>query len=166
MPLASVIKVYRVVAEVKAPLKSVVLERLLPLTQYQVFVTTVINNTAVWRSPVVTFHTSIEDINAPVNGTVRIFSTPTILEGVDVDLDEVGSTVTTDRKMGHVRVRAEEVGIVLLVLAVWMFAIALFFNRWEINTSCQKINTKLIMLFHNIKRTDENILTKAQTNLQ
>ncbi|XP_045136173.1 uncharacterized protein LOC123519063 [Portunus trituberculatus] len=121
---------YRVVAEVKAPLKSVVLERLLPLTQYQVFVTTVINNTAVWRSPVVTFHTSIEDINAPVNGTVRIFSTPTILEGVDVDLDEVGSTVTTDRKMGHVRVRAEEVGIVLLVLAVWMFAIALFFNRW------------------------------------
>ena len=64
-----------------------------------------------------------------VNGTVRIFSTPTILEGVDVDLDEVGSTMTTDRKIGHVRVRAEEVGIVLLVLAVWMFAIALFFNR-------------------------------------
>ncbi|XP_050717261.1 uncharacterized protein LOC126998994 isoform X2 [Eriocheir sinensis] len=118
---------YRVVAEVKAPLKSVTLERLLPLTQYQVFVTTVINNTTVWTSPIVTFRTSIEDPNAPGNGTVRIFSTPTILE--DVGLDDVGSSVS-DRKIGHVRVRAEEVGIVLLVLAVWMFAIALFFNRW------------------------------------
>ena len=60
---------------------------------------------------------------------MRIFSTPTILEGVDVSLDDVESSISADKKMGHVRVRAEEVGIVLLVLAVWMFAIALFFNR-------------------------------------
>uniref|UniRef100_A0A0P4WG62 Fibronectin type III domain-containing protein n=1 Tax=Scylla olivacea TaxID=85551 RepID=A0A0P4WG62_SCYOL len=100
-----------------------------------------------------------------VNGTVRIFSTPTILEGVDVDLDDVGSTVTADRKMGHVRVRAEEVGIVLLVLAVWMFAIALFFNRWEANTPCHQTDTKLIMLFLNSKRAYKNTHTNTQTKI-
>ncbi|CAL4089648.1 unnamed protein product, partial [Meganyctiphanes norvegica] len=33
-------------------------------------------------------------------------------------------------RAGRVWVKAEEVGIVLLVLAVWMFAIVLFINRW------------------------------------
>ncbi|XP_071540394.1 uncharacterized protein [Panulirus ornatus] len=124
---------YRVVAEVVAPQRSVVLERLLPLTQYQVYVTSVVNSTMVWTSPVVTFHTTI-DSTRHGNITGRIFSTPTVLGNVDVSVGGLEGSVNTmdgaDHKVGLVRVRAEEVGIVLLVLGVWMFAIALFFNRW------------------------------------
>ncbi|XP_037780857.1 uncharacterized protein LOC119577200 [Penaeus monodon] len=109
------------------------LERLLPLTQYQVHVSIIANNSALWTSPVVTFHTTRDDVFQVFNN-----STPTIIDAIDVSVGGIeGSDVTPlenlgalDQKVGLVRVRAEEVGIVLLVLAVWMFAIALFFNRW------------------------------------
>nr|XP_027209045.1 uncharacterized protein LOC113802638 [Penaeus vannamei] len=108
------------------------LERLLPLTQYQVHVSIIGNNSALWTSPVVTFHTTRDDVFQVFNN-----STPTIIDAIDVSVGGIeGSDVTPlenlgglDQKVGLVRVRAEEVGIVLLVLAVWMFAIALFFNR-------------------------------------
>ncbi|XP_042234803.1 uncharacterized protein LOC121874637 [Homarus americanus] len=117
---------YRVVAEVMSPQRSVVLERLLPLTQYQVYVTTVLNNTVLSTSPVVTFQTAIDD-SFQGNLTGGFISTPTMLDSVV----SVGSTLGDENNnVGLVRVRAEEVGIVLLVLAVWMFAIVLFFNRW------------------------------------
>ncbi|XP_069984697.1 uncharacterized protein [Penaeus vannamei] len=124
---------YRVVVEVLAPQSSVMLERLLPLTQYQVHVSIIGNNSALWTSPVVTFHTTRDDVFQVFNN-----STPTIIDAIDVSVGGIeGSDVTPlenlgglDQKVGLVRVRAEEVGIVLLVLAVWMFAIALFFNRW------------------------------------
>ncbi|XP_066966548.1 uncharacterized protein [Macrobrachium rosenbergii] len=119
---------YRVVAEVTSPHRSLVLERLLPLTQYQLQVTTFLNDTILWSSPVVTFHTTRDDIITE-NGTGILISTPPVLDA-DVSIGSPNGSTSPIQQEGHVRVRAEEVGIVLLVLAVWMFAIALFFNRW------------------------------------
>ncbi|XP_068247503.1 uncharacterized protein [Palaemon carinicauda] len=119
---------YRVVAEVTSPHRSLVLERLLPLTQYQLQVTTFLNDSILWSSPVVTFHTTRDDFLRE-NGTGILISTPPVLDA-DVSIGSPNGSTIPIQHEGYVRVRAEEVGIVLLVLAVWMFAIALFFNRW------------------------------------
>lgn len=61
------------------------------------------------------------------NDTGQVISKVSVTEGSGIG--EEGGVGVLDRALGQVRVRAEEVGIVLLVLAVWMFAIVLFFNR-------------------------------------
>ncbi|XP_037780858.1 uncharacterized protein LOC119577201, partial [Penaeus monodon] len=98
---------YRVVVEVLAPQSSVMLERLLPLTQYQVHVSIIANNSALWTSPVVTFHTTRDDVFQVFNN-----STPTIIDAIDVSVGGIeGSDVTPlenlgalDQKVGLVRV--------------------------------------------------------------
>ncbi|XP_076059198.1 uncharacterized protein LOC143035896 [Oratosquilla oratoria] len=114
---------YPVISEVVAPERSAVLERLLPYTQYQLYLTTIVNDSVQWTSPVISFHTTTSTTAFDDSDDGSFTS--------EADAQrQAKDEVEVPEKVGAMQVKAEEIGIVLLVLAMWMFAIALFFNRW------------------------------------
>lgn len=113
----------RVVAVVAGNSEAVTLSGLKADTQYQLTVA------AVWggkryRSRPIVFRTLEPPRTSPQQDIMGIFATgvpssPTNPEPPDFEYPQTSSTV-----------RGVEIGIVLLVLVVWIGAIALFFNRW------------------------------------
>ncbi|KAH8321414.1 hypothetical protein KR074_004244 [Drosophila pseudoananassae] len=130
----------RVVQDVAGSSEAIVLDRLLPSTQYSLVVT------AIWqgkkyRSGQIKFRT-LEDL--PKNTSQQDFP-PGVYGNVNsgsrngtgnasIFGDDVTSTATNTLTHGTTRelptIRGVEIGIVLIVLMVWAGAIALFFNRW------------------------------------
>ncbi|KAB0794903.1 hypothetical protein PPYR_11742 [Photinus pyralis] len=114
---------YRVVAVVAGNSQAVTLSGLKADTQYQLTVA------AVWggkryRSRPIVFRTLEPPRTSPQQDIMGVFATgvpssPTNPEPPDFEYPQTSSTV-----------RGVEIGIVLLVLVVWIGAIALFFNRW------------------------------------
>ncbi|KPU76283.1 uncharacterized protein Dana_GF11905, isoform G [Drosophila ananassae] len=129
----------RVVQDVAGSSEAIVLDRLLPSTQYSLVVT------AIWqgkkyRSGQIKFrtldlpkNTSQQDFPPGVYGNVNSGSR-NATGNASIFGDDVTSTATNTLTHGTTRelptIRGVEIGIVLIVLMVWAGAIALFFNRW------------------------------------
>ncbi|XP_023033581.1 uncharacterized protein LOC6646201 isoform X2 [Drosophila willistoni] len=126
----------RVVQDVAGNSEAIVLDRLLPSTQYSLVVT------AIWlgkkyrsrgqikfRTLDLPKNTSQQDFPPGVYGNGRNATGNNSIFG-----DDVTSTATNTLSHGTTRelptIRGVEIGIVLIVLMVWAGAIALFFNRW------------------------------------
>ncbi|KAH8269618.1 hypothetical protein KR018_010537 [Drosophila ironensis] len=129
----------RVVQDVAGSSEAIVLDRLLPSTQYSLVVT------AIWqgkkyRSGQIKFRT----LDLPKNTSQQDFPPGVYGNGnsgarngtgnASIFGDDVTSTATNTLTHGTTRelptIRGVEIGIVLIVLMVWAGAIALFFNRW------------------------------------
>ncbi|XP_017839367.1 uncharacterized protein LOC108597360 isoform X2 [Drosophila busckii] len=133
---------YRVVQDVAGNSEAIVLDRLLPSTQYSLSVT------AIWmgkkyrsggqikfRTLDLPKNTSQQDFPPGAFGNGRNGSGSVSVSGNgSLYGDDVTSTATntfthsTRRELPTIR--GVEIGIVLIVLMVWAGAIALFFNRW------------------------------------
>ncbi|KRG04157.1 uncharacterized protein LOC6578670 isoform X4 [Drosophila mojavensis] len=125
---------YRVVQDVAGNSEAIVLDRLLPSTQYSLSVT------AIWMGKRYRSRGQIKfrTLDLPRNTSQQDFP-PGIYgrngsgNGTSFG-DDVTSTATntlthrTSRELPTIR--GVEIGIVLIVLMVWAGAIALFFNRW------------------------------------
>ncbi|GJQ71444.1 hypothetical protein Trydic_g11169 [Trypoxylus dichotomus] len=93
-------------------------------TQYQLSVIAIWNGKR-YRSRPIVFRTMEQPRTSPQQDLLTIYDTDspnTQEEGEPPDLLEYPQSSST--------VRGVEIGIVLLVLVVWVAAIALFFNRW------------------------------------
>ncbi|XP_032591042.1 uncharacterized protein LOC6560551 isoform X2 [Drosophila grimshawi] len=127
----------RVVQDVAGSSEAIVLDRLLPSTQYSLAVT------AIWmgkkyrsqgqikfRTMDLPKNTSQQDFPPGIYGNGRNGSAG---NGSSFG-DDVTSTATNTLTHSTTRelptIRGVEIGIVLIVLMVWAGAIALFFNRW------------------------------------
>ncbi|XP_022917945.1 uncharacterized protein [Onthophagus taurus] len=112
----------RVVAMVAGNSDAVTLSGLKPDTQYQLFVIAVWNGTRYRSRPIVfrTMELPMTTVTSTLATEPSTNPTPTSNEPFEhVEYPQTSSTV-----------RGVEIGIVLLVMAVWVAAIALFFNRW------------------------------------
>ncbi|XP_017078693.1 uncharacterized protein LOC108112874 isoform X1 [Drosophila eugracilis] len=131
---------YRVVQDVAGSSEAIVLDRLLPSTQYSLVVTAIWQGKKYRSRGQIKFktldlpkNTSQQDFPPGIYGNgsngARNGSTNASIFG-----DDVTSTATNTLTHGTTRelptIRGVEIGIVLIVLMVWAGAIALFFNRW------------------------------------
>ncbi|KRF79200.1 uncharacterized protein Dvir_GJ21103, isoform D [Drosophila virilis] len=122
---------YRVVQDVAGNSEAIVLDRLLPSTQYSLSVT------AIWMGKKYRSRGQIKfrTLDLPKNTSQQDFP-PGIYgrNGSGNGSDDVTSTATNTLTHRTARelptIRGVEIGIVLIVLMVWAGAIALFFNRW------------------------------------
>ncbi|XP_034105745.1 uncharacterized protein LOC117568932 isoform X4 [Drosophila albomicans] len=125
---------YRVVQDVAGSSEAIVLDRLLPSTQYSLSVT------AIWMGKKYRSRGQIKfrTLDLPKNTSQQDF--PPGIYGRNgsgngsIFGDDVTSTATNTLTHSTTRelptIRGVEIGIVLIVLMVWAGAIALFFNRW------------------------------------
>ncbi|KAH1017592.1 uncharacterized protein LOC109546629 isoform X2 [Dendroctonus ponderosae] len=132
----------RVVAIVAGNSDAVTLSNLNPDTQYQLTVS------AVWggrkyRSRPIVFRTLEPPRSSPqqesmavaagvsaTSHTTIITSTTSTTDSSTTKLSSTETYVPVDYPQTSSTVRGVEIGIVLIVLVVWVAAIALFFNRW------------------------------------
>ncbi|CAH0555944.1 unnamed protein product [Brassicogethes aeneus] len=119
---------YRVVAVVAGNSDAVTLSGLKPDTQYQVTVA------AVWagkkyRSRPIVFRTLEHPRSSPQQDPVMA-SYPTEAPHQPKEPSQAQPQDNVEYPQTSSTVRGVEIGIVLLVLVVWIAAIALFFNRW------------------------------------
>ncbi|XP_041448999.1 uncharacterized protein LOC111070994 isoform X4 [Drosophila obscura] len=133
---------YRVVQDVAGSSEAIVLDRLLPSTQYSLVVT------AIWQGKKYRSRGQIKfrTLDLPRNTSEQDFP-PGIFGNGNGNAsvrnatgngssfgDDVTSTATNTLTHSTTRelptIRGVEIGIVLIVLMVWAGAIALFFNRW------------------------------------
>ncbi|XP_060654609.1 uncharacterized protein LOC132790172 isoform X3 [Drosophila nasuta] len=124
----------RVVQDVAGSSEAIVLDRLLPSTQYSLSVT------AIWMGKKYRSRGQIKfrTLDLPKNTSQQDF--PPGIYGRNgsgngsIFGDDVTSTATNTLTHSTTRelptIRGVEIGIVLIVLMVWAGAIALFFNRW------------------------------------
>ncbi|XP_033250937.1 uncharacterized protein LOC117189964 isoform X1 [Drosophila miranda] len=133
---------YRVVQDVAGSSEAIVLDRLLPSTQYSLVVTAIWQGKKYRSSGQIKFRT----LDLPRNTTELDFSPGIFGNGNgngsgrnatgngSIFGDDVTSTATNTLTHSITRelptIRGVEIGIVLIVLMVWAGAIALFFNRW------------------------------------
>ncbi|XP_043063988.1 uncharacterized protein LOC108096795 isoform X2 [Drosophila ficusphila] len=131
---------YRVVQDVAGSSEAIVLDRLLPSTQYSLVVT------AIWQGKKYRSRGQIKfkTLDLPKNTSQQDFPPGIYGNGsnngrngssnASIFGDDVTSTATNTLTHGTTRelptIRGVEIGIVLIVLMVWAGAIALFFNRW------------------------------------
>ncbi|XP_039148395.1 uncharacterized protein LOC6735723 isoform X3 [Drosophila simulans] len=131
---------YRVVQDVAGSSEAIVLDRLLPSTQYSLVVT------AIWQGKKYRSRGQIKfkTLDLPKNTSQQDFPPGIYGNGsngarngtnnASIFGDDVTSTATNTLTHGTPRelptIRGVEIGIVLIVLMVWAGAIALFFNRW------------------------------------
>ncbi|XP_034120410.1 uncharacterized protein LOC117578793 isoform X1 [Drosophila guanche] len=133
---------YRVVQDVAGSSEAIVLDRLLPSTQYSLVVT------AIWQGKKYRSRGQIKfrTLDLPRNTSEQDFPPGIFGNGNgnasgrnatgngSIFGDDVTSTATNTLTHGTTRelptIRGVEIGIVLIVLMVWAGAIALFFNRW------------------------------------
>ncbi|BFG04283.1 uncharacterized protein DMAD_03291 [Drosophila madeirensis] len=133
---------YRVVQDVAGSSEAIVLDRLLPSTQYSLVVT------AIWQGKKYRSRGQIKfrTLDLPRNTSEQDFPPGSFGNGNgnasgrnatgngSIFGDDVTSTATNTLTHGTTRelptIRGVEIGIVLIVLMVWAGAIALFFNRW------------------------------------
>ncbi|XP_039481745.1 uncharacterized protein LOC120445401 isoform X1 [Drosophila santomea] len=131
---------YRVVQDVAGSSEAIVLDRLLPSTQYSLVVT------AIWQGKKYRSRGQIKfkTLDLPKNTSQHDFPPGIYGNGsnggrngsnnASIFGDDVTSTATNTLTHGTTRelptIRGVEIGIVLIVLMVWAGAIALFFNRW------------------------------------
>ncbi|EDV54904.2 LOW QUALITY PROTEIN: uncharacterized protein Dere_GG21059 [Drosophila erecta] len=131
---------YRVVQDVAGSSEAIVLDRLLPSTQYSLVVT------AIWQGRKYRSRGQIKfkTLDLPKNTSQQDFPPGIYGNGSNggrngsnngsIFGDDVTSTATNILTHGTTRelptIRGVEIGIVLIVLMVWAGAIALFFNRW------------------------------------
>lgn len=92
---------YDLIQEADSDKRAILVDALRPATRYRLHVTALVPNGRSNHSQIVLF-----DTDAPRNDSSR----PVLV--------------------GRVSVRPEEAGIVIAVLALWIFVIALFFNKW------------------------------------
>ncbi|XP_032570946.1 uncharacterized protein LOC6615552 isoform X3 [Drosophila sechellia] len=130
----------RVVQDVAGSSEAIVLDRLLPSTQYSLVVT------AIWQGKKYRSRGQIKfkTLDLPKNTSQQDFPPGIYGNGsngarngtnnASIFGDDVTSTATNTLTHGTTRelptIRGVEIGIVLIVLMVWAGAIALFFNRW------------------------------------
>ncbi|XP_026837008.1 uncharacterized protein LOC6546677 isoform X4 [Drosophila erecta] len=130
----------RVVQDVAGSSEAIVLDRLLPSTQYSLVVT------AIWQGRKYRSRGQIKfkTLDLPKNTSQQDFPPGIYGNGSNggrngsnngsIFGDDVTSTATNILTHGTTRelptIRGVEIGIVLIVLMVWAGAIALFFNRW------------------------------------
>ncbi|XP_039481748.1 uncharacterized protein LOC120445401 isoform X3 [Drosophila santomea] len=130
----------RVVQDVAGSSEAIVLDRLLPSTQYSLVVT------AIWQGKKYRSRGQIKfkTLDLPKNTSQHDFPPGIYGNGsnggrngsnnASIFGDDVTSTATNTLTHGTTRelptIRGVEIGIVLIVLMVWAGAIALFFNRW------------------------------------
>ncbi|SPP74335.1 Hypothetical predicted protein [Drosophila guanche] len=132
----------RVVQDVAGSSEAIVLDRLLPSTQYSLVVT------AIWQGKKYRSRGQIKfrTLDLPRNTSEQDFPPGIFGNGNgnasgrnatgngSIFGDDVTSTATNTLTHGTTRelptIRGVEIGIVLIVLMVWAGAIALFFNRW------------------------------------
>ncbi|KAH8401440.1 hypothetical protein KR009_005536 [Drosophila setifemur] len=134
----------RVVQDVAGSSEAIVLDRLLPSTQYSLVVT------AIWQGKKYRSRGQIKfrTLDLPKNTSQQDFPPGVYGNGSNgnggagrnassnssIFGDDVTSTATNTLTHGTTRelptIRGVEIGIVLIVLMVWAGAIALFFNRW------------------------------------
>ncbi|BFG04284.1 uncharacterized protein DMAD_03291 [Drosophila madeirensis] len=132
----------RVVQDVAGSSEAIVLDRLLPSTQYSLVVT------AIWQGKKYRSRGQIKfrTLDLPRNTSEQDFPPGSFGNGNgnasgrnatgngSIFGDDVTSTATNTLTHGTTRelptIRGVEIGIVLIVLMVWAGAIALFFNRW------------------------------------
>ncbi|XP_039148396.1 uncharacterized protein LOC6735723 isoform X4 [Drosophila simulans] len=130
----------RVVQDVAGSSEAIVLDRLLPSTQYSLVVT------AIWQGKKYRSRGQIKfkTLDLPKNTSQQDFPPGIYGNGsngarngtnnASIFGDDVTSTATNTLTHGTPRelptIRGVEIGIVLIVLMVWAGAIALFFNRW------------------------------------
>ncbi|XP_041565755.1 uncharacterized protein LOC108137538 isoform X3 [Drosophila elegans] len=131
---------YRVVQDVAGSSEAIVLDRLLPSTQYSLVVT------AIWQGKKYRSRGQIKfkTLDLPRNTSQQDFPPGIYGNGssggrngsanASIFGDDVTSTATNTLTHATTRelptIRGVEIGIVLIVLMVWAGAIALFFNRW------------------------------------
>nr|XP_036669634.1 uncharacterized protein LOC108009549 isoform X7 [Drosophila suzukii] len=131
---------YRVVQDVAGSSEAIVLDRLLPSTQYSLVVT------AIWQGKKYRSRGQIKfkTLDLPKNTSQQDFPPGIFGNGSNgarngsanssIFGEDVTSTATNTLTHGTTRelptIRGVEIGIVLIVLMVWAGAIALFFNRW------------------------------------
>ncbi|XP_034653469.1 uncharacterized protein LOC117891830 isoform X3 [Drosophila subobscura] len=133
---------YRVVQDVAGSSEAIVLDRLLPSTQYSLVVT------AIWQGKKYRSRGQIKfrTLDLPRNTSEQDFPPGIFGNGNgnasgrnatgngSIFGEDVTSTATNTLTHGTTRelptIRGVEIGIVLIVLMVWAGAIALFFNRW------------------------------------
>ncbi|GAB6031852.1 hypothetical protein CHUAL_010252 [Chamberlinius hualienensis] len=92
---------YSVIQETDGDKRAIILDNLRPGTKYRVYITALTSQGLSNQSDVVLFET-------------------------DVPKDDTGQSFL----VGTMSVRAEEIGIVVVVLALWVFVVVLFFNKW------------------------------------
>lgn len=124
----------RIVQDVAGSTEAIVLDRLLPSTQYSLSVTAIWMGKKYRSSGQIKFRT----LDLPKNTSLQDF--PSGIYGRNgsgngsIFGDDVTSTATNTLTHSTTRelptIRGVEIGIVLIVLMVWAGAIALFFNRW------------------------------------
>ncbi|XP_041565754.1 uncharacterized protein LOC108137538 isoform X2 [Drosophila elegans] len=130
----------RVVQDVAGSSEAIVLDRLLPSTQYSLVVT------AIWQGKKYRSRGQIKfkTLDLPRNTSQQDFPPGIYGNGssggrngsanASIFGDDVTSTATNTLTHATTRelptIRGVEIGIVLIVLMVWAGAIALFFNRW------------------------------------
>nr|NP_001286733.1 uncharacterized protein Dmel_CG33143, isoform E [Drosophila melanogaster]AHN56528.1 uncharacterized protein Dmel_CG33143, isoform E [Drosophila melanogaster] len=130
----------RVVQDVAGSSEAIVLDRLLPSTQYSLVVT------AIWQGKKYRSRGQIKfkTLDLPKNTSQQDFppgiygnssnGARNVTNNASIFGDDVTSTATNTLTHGTTRelptIRGVEIGIVLIVLMVWAGAIALFFNRW------------------------------------
>ncbi|CAL1294979.1 unnamed protein product, partial [Larinioides sclopetarius] len=103
---------YRVIHDIPGEQRSLVLERLQPATEYQLYL--------------VAFALSGQPTN--ISGKVH-FVSPDATQN-DSWIQKGDPSQLEEETPAPFTVREEEVVIVVLVLAVWVFVIVLFFNKW------------------------------------
>ncbi|XP_066995723.1 fibronectin type III domain-containing protein 5 isoform X2 [Anabrus simplex] len=121
---------YRVVTLVAGNLRSVTLHNIAADTQYQVTVTATRDGRKYRSRPIVFKSQGLPTVMPPPSSWA---ATPVSLGSASAGGDAVGENSLPDVSgsgQPYLQVRGVEVGIVLLVLVVWIGAIALFFNRW------------------------------------
>nr|CAD7431365.1 unnamed protein product [Timema monikensis] len=118
---------YKVVAVVAGNSEVVTLNNLLADTQYQVTVTAVRGGKKFRSGPIV-FRTMEPPRSSPQQDAGSVTLGPPVVPVSSHS--EHGEPPSPTDSQQYVQVRGVEVGIVLLVLVVWVAAIALFFNRW------------------------------------
>ncbi|XP_034478909.1 uncharacterized protein LOC117785114 isoform X2 [Drosophila innubila] len=124
----------RIVQDVAGSSEAIVLDRLLPSTQYSLTVTAIWMGKKYRSGGQIKFRT----LDLPKNTSQQDF--PPGIYGRNgsgngsIFGDDVTSTATNTLTHSTTRelptIRGVEIGIVLIVLMVWAGAIALFFNRW------------------------------------
>ncbi|KAG8197403.1 hypothetical protein JTE90_013522, partial [Oedothorax gibbosus] len=106
---------YRVIHDVPGEQRSLTLDRLQPATEYQLYL-------------VAFAATSPRPAN--ISAKVLFVSPDVATQNESLSQEGPSSQGGNGEEAPHFNVREEEVVIVVLVLAVWVFVIVLFFNKW------------------------------------